>query len=121
MENFFDDDRFYSNLEDYISDVFDWGDGDGSDMVKNLPKNWSVKVELSDLEPMFPVNSDGLCDLYGEAYEDRGSEDGDEYERVKEAFDQCIDFEKLNSMIPKLYYPNNKYETITKQDLLDIL
>ena len=30
-----------------------------------------------------------------------------------------IDFEKLKEELPKLYYPNNKFEIITKADLVE--
>ena len=42
-----------------------------------------------------------------------------EYDLILKAIKECCDFEKLNSMIPKLWYeiPSQKFK-ITKQDLL---
>lgn len=62
-----------------------------------------------------------MCQLLADANEDRLSEDDDEQVKVIKALKEAIDFEKLNSLLPKLYYPNCTYDIITKQDLLDSL
>ena len=117
MENFFDDDKYFSSIEDLIEDYFD---GD-EEQVKALEEGWTLKVELSELEPMFKLDANELDELLHNSNEERYSEDGDEGRKIKEALNECIDFEKLNSMIPKMYYPTNKFVTLTKQDLLDFI
>ncbi len=114
MENFFYDDRFCSDVSD-LFDIFDIDD----ENLDELPDDWSVKVELTDLEPIFKIDADNLCQLLADANEDRLSEDFDEEANVLKALKDSIDFEKLKEALPKLYYPNNKYVTITKQDLID--
>ena len=114
MENFFYDDTFCLDLED-LANAFDINE----DNVNDLKDDWQVKVELSDLEPIFNVNADNLCQLLADANEDRLSEDFDEEARVLKAIKETIDFEKLKEALPKLYYPNNKFETITKADLVE--
>jgi hypothetical protein len=113
MEHFFYDDRFCSDLED-LANVF-WIDEYN---VNELKDDWNVKVELSDLEPIFKVDADSLCQLLADANEDRLSEDFDEEAKVLEALKETIDFEKLKEALPKLCYPNGKFETITKADLV---
>jgi DNA-directed RNA polymerase specialized sigma subunit len=114
MENFFYDDRFCSDIED-LARVFDIDE----DNVNELKDDWQVKVELSDLEAIFKIDADSLCQLLADANEDRLSEDFDEEARVLKALKESIDFEKLKEALPKLYYPNNKFETITKADLVE--
>ena len=114
MEHFFYDDTFCSDLED-LANVFDIDE----DNVNELKDDWQVRVEMSDLEPIFNVDADNLCQLLADANEDRLSEDFDEEAKVLKALKETIDFEKLKEALPKLYYPNNKFETITKADLVE--
>ena len=114
MEHFFYDDTFCSDLDD-LANVFDIDE----DNVNELQDDWQVKVEMSDLEPIFNIDADNLCQLLADANEDRLSEDFDEEARVLKALKETIDFEKLKEALPKLYYPNNKFETITKADLVE--
>ena len=114
MENFFYDDNFCSDIED-LARVFNIDE----DNVNELEDNWQVKVELSDLEPIFKVDSDYLCQLLADTNEERLSDDFDEYAKVLKALKETIDFDKLKDALPKLYYPNNNFETITKADLVE--
>ena len=114
MEHFFYDDTFCSDLED-LANVFDIDE----DNVNELKDDWLVRVELSDLEPIYNVDADNLCQLLADANEDRLSEDFDEEAKVLKALKETIDFGKLKEALPKLYYPNNKFETITKADLVE--
>ena len=114
MEHFFYDDTFCSDLED-LANVFDIDE----DNINELKDDWQVKVELSDLEPIFDVDAEKLCQLLADANEDRLSEDFNEEANVLKALKESIDFNKLKDALPKLYYPNNKFETITKADLVE--
>ena len=114
MEHFFYDDTFCSDLED-LANVFDIDE----DNVNELKDDWQVRVEMSDLEPIFNIDAYNLCQLLADANEDRLSEDIDEKAKVTKALKETIDFEKLKEALPKLYYPNNKFKTITKADLVE--
>jgi chemotaxis methyl-accepting protein methylase len=70
---------------------------------------------------MFKVDVDFLAESLYDANEERYSEDAPQDLDVKKALNECIDFEKLNSMIPKLWYPNGKFQLITKADLLEFI
>ncbi len=114
MRNFFCDDEFCTDLGDLIS-LFDIDE----DNVNDLSDDWKVQVELTDLEPIFEVNADILCELLADASEDRLTEDGDEEEDILKALRECIDLEKLQTTLPKLHYPNGKNSVLTKLDLIE--
>ena len=113
MEHFFDDDNFLLDIGD-LAERYDIDE----DNVNELKDDWQVKVELSDLEPIFEVTAESLCKMLADCNEDRLSEDFDEEQKVMRALKESIDFDKLKELLPKLYYPNGKFETITKSDMV---
>ena len=118
MEHFFIDDRFYSDLDDYINDCFPEG-------IDELPDDWSIRVQESKLEPMFQLTKPEVAHIVGQyiwdTHDDRFNPDDDGTdEEITEALEVCFDAEKFNTLVPKFYYPAG-YATITKQDLLDYL
>ncbi len=114
MENFFYYDSFCMDL-DKLADLCDIDE----DNVNDLKDDWQVKVELSDLEPIFNVDAENLCQLLADANEDRLSVDFDEEKKVLKALKETIDFDKLQDALPKLYYPNNKFKSITKSNMVE--
>lgn len=115
MEHFFYDEVFCSDLED-LANTFDIDENN----VNELKDDWCVRVELSSLEPIFDINAENLCELLADANEDRLSlDDFEEESKILKALRECIDFDKLQEALPKYYYPNNKFETITKADLVE--
>lgn len=116
MENFFYEEYFCSSIEDLICRL-DLEDDEID--IKNLPEDWSVKIELTDLEPVHTFGEKDVDRLLDNIYEDRLTEDGDELGPIRNALIKYIDFEKINAEVPNLYYPNGKKEIITKQDLLE--
>ena len=114
MEQFFDDDNFLLDIGD-LAERYDIDE----DNVNELKDDWQVKVELSDLEPIFEVTAESLCQMLADCNEDRLSEDFDEEQKVMRALKESIDFDKLKELLPKLYYPNGKFETITKSDMVE--
>lgn len=116
MENFFYNDEYYRNVYHLAKSL-----NINKSNVNDLDVYWSIEVELADLEPIFNVDADSLCQLLADANEDRLSEDYVEELRVLIALQESIDFEKLRELLPKLYYPNGKYGYITKDDLVNIL
>ena len=59
MEHFFIDDRFYSDLDDYINDCFPEG-------IDELPDDWSIRVQESKLEPMFQLTKPEVAHIVGQ-------------------------------------------------------
>ena len=113
MENFFLDERFCSDLED-LANVLEIDE----DNVNDLEDDWNIKIELTDLEPIFDIDAEKLCQILADSNEDRLSEDFTEEKTILQALKESIDFAKLTEMLPKLYYMNGKFQTITKSDLL---
>ncbi len=87
--------------------------------INDLEDDWTRKVELTTLEPMFVLTADDLADQLNNTHDDRYSEDAPEHDKIIAALNACVDFEKLNSMIPKLCYPSNEFLLVTKNDLIE--
>lgn len=122
MENFFIDDSFYREVEDYLIDT-----EMEEEQVKSLPDDWQRKVQLANLEKMIKVNDNFIVDimvLLCDANEDRFPEEdfnGKLYGQIKQALKESIDLNKLNSLMPELYYTSKETAILTKQDLLDAI
>jgi len=112
--NFFYEDKFCSDLSDLMDEL-----DIGEEQLQHLPDGWSVKVELSKDEPMFQLKATDLEEMLYDKHQDRYTEDTPDGPIIVKALNECVDFEKLNSMIPSLYYPSSNFVTITKQDLID--
>ena len=114
MENFFADETFCTDLE---SLMFLLGIGEDID----LPDDWTYKVECAELESMYQLDADKIADLLLSNYDDRYSEDAPQHDKVIIALNDSVDFKRLNAAIPKLWYPNGKFITITKLDLVEFI
>ena len=112
MEDFFYEDRFCYDIS-CLMDVLDIDE----ENLSELPDNWEVKIELSNVEPIFKLDVDTLFEMIMNANEHRLGEDFDEEEKIKNALKESIDFDKLRTLLPKFCYPSGRYETITKLDL----
>jgi hypothetical protein len=104
------DDRFFSDLSDLLEDLeLD---------IDNLPKDYTIECEECTLEPIFKLDSDKMMDELEGLYGERMSEDGDEYDDIQKVFDENIDFDLINSKLPKLWYPNGKEIIFTYDDII---
>jgi hypothetical protein len=113
IENFVVNDNFYSTISDYIE-----LQEDGVDII-DLPNDWSIEVELTELEKVFYFDEYGILDLMERDDTSRLGDDNDEVrDEIRELIKKSFDFEKFNSNVPKLYYTNGKKLIITKKDLL---
>lgn len=112
MENFFYNDKFYSEIEDLIED-HDWDE----DYLNSIPDGFKIKVIICELKPIIDFSTEWIMNMIDE---ERFSEDNDdnEYAKIEKVLKDNIDFEKINSLIPKLYYPTKTTYYITKEDLL---
>jgi hypothetical protein len=114
MENFFYEDDFCADFDDLALLI-----NINEDTVNELEDDWSIRVESTDIEPIFNVDANILCQLLAAANEDRLTEDPDEEENILKALTGAIDFGKLKDTLPKVYYPSNKFTIITKADLVE--
>ena len=120
MENFFIDENFYSEL----SELAEYLELD-EDSIKDLPDDYLETAEESTFEPIFKANDrffEDLSETIVDWYEDRLPEESDGViKKIELALKSSIDMEKLNSLLPKMYYPNGVKFKITKADLLETL
>ena len=117
MENFFIDDKFYSNVEELLEDL-------EIETVDEIPENYSEKAESASLEPISKgITYEYLVDTVFSYLEDRMPEDyTKEFEdKIVNAIKQSLDIDKLHSLMPKLWYANNEFITITREDLISYL
>lgn len=118
MEPFFIDENYYMEVEDYLIDH----ELERED-VEKLPDDFQVKINEAELQPIFVLKEDWLIDAildHTDSFDERFPEDSDKvFEDIKKAIRQSIDVNKLNQLLPKLWYPNGKHSVLTKQDLLD--
>lgn len=119
MENFFIDDKFYTDLSDLMDEI-----DIEEENINELPDDWSEKIQLSKLEKMFVLKKSFVVDAINQQtdrWEDRYPEDANDklLDEIEKAIESGIDIDKINSLIPELYYPTNEFITITKQDLIN--
>lgn len=111
MENFFYSDGFYSDIEGIFTELdFD------EDHLEDIEDDWKVECQESDLEPVVKLTPEWICEHINE---ERFREDGDEWDKIYAILKDNIDFDKINLLIPELYYPSRRKFTITKQDIVD--
>lgn len=118
MENFFYNDQFCSDLSD-LMDIFDIDE----DNLNELAEDWSVKVEESALEKIFVLKKQfvvGAIIQQTDTWQERFPEESDRvFKEIEDAIERSIDIEKMNELLPSLYYPNGDKFTITKINLVE--
>lgn len=115
---FFIDEKFYSDgidelYEDVLADY---------EAEEEIPEDWEERIEYASLQKMLALTPDFVVDAIFDATEDmqeeRMPEDFD-IQEIKSAIRKGIDVDKMNEAMPKLYYPNGEFRTLTKSDLLN--
>jgi hypothetical protein len=115
IKNFFEDGNFYTNLEDFIYKVFD---GE-KEQIEELEHDTIFNCKSSKLEPILSLSAEWISERIDDDRFSENNNDG-EIEKIFKVLENNIDYENINSLMPKLYYENHKDKfTITKQDLLD--
>lgn len=110
MENFVIDDKFYRDLEELIYDISEEED------LSDLEDDWEIEAFECNLEPVVTLNVDWIM---GRISTDRLGEEDEPFDQISKILNEEIDFEKINNLIPKYYYPGRSKFTITKKDLLE--
>jgi hypothetical protein len=117
-ENFFVEDEFYNDIEDYlIARDLEMED------IEKLPDDYKVEIMLSKLEPIFQLKRDWVIGVVvgaTDTFDDRFPEENEHiFKQIENAVNLSIDIDKLNSLLPSLYYPGGEDSFLTKQDLID--
>ena len=112
MENFFFNGRFISDMDDLLLCL----DLD-EETIPYLPEDYSIECFDTELEPIQTLSAEFIAENISEERFSENNYDG-EYSNVVKLLNENIDFDKINSLLPKLYYETNRKFTITKADLL---
>lgn len=119
MENFFYEDRFCSDLGDLMDELGLYEESD----INELDENWSVDVMETKSEKIFVLKKDFVLGAVMNAtdkWEERFPEDsGDVFKQIEKAVGDSIDIDKMNELLPSLWYPSDSKVVVTKQDLID--
>lgn len=116
MKNFFYGEYFFGDLDDLLFHL----DATTKEDIENYPDDFKLEVELGVEEPFVQLSSKYIIDVVADKEEERLSESCDELSKLQEILDGNIDFDKINALIPRLYYAD-RTAVITKQCLLDWL
>jgi hypothetical protein len=86
------------------------------EFFRSKPDDWFIEADECRLEPIYDFNAKDMVRIVDE---DRFSEDNYDREcsEIAKAFEESVDFEKLNSSVPMLWYPYKKIK-LTKEDFL---
>lgn len=112
MENFFWNAEFYRDIEELIDKISDEED------LSDLEDDWSIECREGELQKVITLSPDWMMERISE---ERFEEDGDTYEKVYDMLEKNIDFEKIDTLMPELWYETRIKFIITKQDLLECL
>lgn len=112
------EDAFCSDISD-LMDVLDIAE----EKVNELDEDWKVEVIECSLEKIFKLEKDVIVSEILDKtnkWEDRFPEESEQTDKkIRKAISAGIDIDKINSLLPSLYYPNKNKVTITKKDLVE--
>lgn len=105
------DDRFYSEIQDIAEDL-------EYDFLIAQADDFTVEAYECDLERIGFLDGSVISERVFD--EDRFTEEmADDQEKIAKILDENIDFDKINSLLPKLWYASNRKVIFTKQELID--
>lgn len=107
-------DNYYQDLETYVNCEF----GSIEEIEATNDEDYPIVAFTCETKPLQVFTPDWIAKRISD---DKFSEDGidREYELIIEALKKCIDFEKLNSMMPKMNYGTKNSINLSKQDLIN--
>jgi len=103
------DDRFFTEVQDIAENL---------EYEFLVAQNDDFTVEAYECDLQFIIQLDGNWIAETAIDDDRLSESGDEREDVAKVLNDNIDFEKINALMPKLWYPSNRKVLFTKAELI---
>jgi uncharacterized protein YozE (UPF0346 family) len=104
------DDRFFTETQD-IAEYLEY------EFLVEQADDFTVEAYECDLEIIGFLNGKIIAERVFD--EDRFSEEmNDDQEKISKILDANIDFEKINSLLPKLWYPSDRKVIFTKAELI---
>jgi hypothetical protein len=124
MTGFFIEDEFHEDIDSLVHSM-----GLDEEEFFELDPDWKVEAVEAKLEKIFVIEKEELVRAISQKIEQLHS-DSERYpdselgyfetvKSIKNAVTQSIDVDKLNSLLPELWYPTNKKFVITKADLAE--
>jgi hypothetical protein len=126
MTAFFIEDEFHEDIDSLVHSM-----GLDEEEFFELDPDWKVEAVEAKLEKIFVLEKEELVRAISQKIEQLHS-DSERYpdselgyvetvKSIKNAVTQSIDVDKLNSLLPELWYPTNKKIVITKADLAEYI
>ena len=104
------DDRFFSEVQDIAEHL-------GFEFLLGQTDDFTVEAYECDLENIGFLSGETIAERVFD--EDRFSENAyEDQERISKILDANIDFEKINSLLPKLWYSSDRKVIFTKSELI---
>jgi Ni2+-binding GTPase involved in maturation of urease and hydrogenase len=124
MAGFFIEDEFHEDIDSLVHSM-----GLDEEEFFELDSDWKVEAVEANLEKIFVLNKEDLINaIYqkieelhsdSERFPDSECDFDNTLKSIKNAITQSIDVDKLNSLLPGLWYPTKKKIVITKADLAE--
>lgn len=105
--------KFYYEVEEIVDDLD----------LDEMNEGDTIKVFDCNEEPIHTFSADIIAELIRDSQEERYSEDDSEaeHEAIVKILSENIDFDKINSEIPTLWYPQKTFKLYSKAELLSFL
>ena len=126
MTAFFIEDEFHEDIDSLVHSM-----GLDEEEFFDLDPDWEVEAIEASLEKIFVLEKEELVSIVSqkieelhsdsERYPDSECDFVDTQKAIKNAIAQSIDIDKLNSLLPELWYPTNKKIVIKKADLAEYI
>ncbi len=108
-------DNFYETVQELSEHLFET-----DREITNLPEDYRLAVKECDTEPLVIFTPDMIMERCID--EERLPEEAEsQLETIRQALKSCIDFEKLNALVPECWYPSRKTTFLTKQDFINTI
>jgi len=111
MENFFYNDNFYSDLSELAQRFED------DDELKDFSDDEIFEIELSSEEPIIVLSAEWIANRVEDERLGDDGDDGDQIEKLIDVLNKHVDFEKVNSLIPKMFYTTGEIAFVTIKEL----
>jgi hypothetical protein len=108
-------DMFYNEIDDIIEEALE---DNCFESVSDVPDDFSIQYSDCEPAPIYKLDADLLCGMIEDHFVENHSEDGNEWDGVKQLIEKHFDLDAFNAEAPELYMPNGVMHTITRDDVV---
>lgn len=104
------DDKFYQDETDLAIFI-------GHEDLSKMEEGFLLTYDYCELRPIEQFDGWSIADRVDD---ERFSEDNDadERDRIAQILNENVDWDKINELIPKLWYPSKRKGEVTREELL---